>query len=103
MDLCVVVEGATYLVDVNAPAQDAKQPLNQVMQVAADADRLILVSFSAVAAVNRGGVAWRAEGLGLDGIRIVSTTADQIVCSIDDLDGSSHEVALDPLSGQPVD
>jgi hypothetical protein len=100
--LCVVVEGATYAINVTAPELGVTQPLNQVIQVVAGADMLLLVSPSSIAALDQGGVAW-SERIGIDGVRVLTVTSAEIVCSVDDLEGGSREVALNPLTGRPID
>src|SRR5207248_1148991 len=69
--LCVVVDGLAYLVDVDEPDQPAILAADAVVAVVAvrELPMLLLVSDTDLVALDRGGVAWSALRIVVDGLR----------------------------------
>lgn len=99
--LCVVADGLTYLVRVDAAQHGALIAHHQVGQIEAvvDPDLLLLVRFIDIVAVGPDGVAWRSPRLAVDDLRVLSTSGGIIECSLDNL-GSSATITLDAATGQ---
>ena len=100
--LCVLVDGQAYLTDVGAPASGSVVAHDQVGQVVASADLLLLVRFIDIVAIGRDGIAWRTKRLAVDDLRVIRATSDVIECSLDNLGGSS-EIAIDAATGEQIE
>lgn len=100
-DLCVVVDGLAYVVDVHSPGSAASVIADQVRQVETCRmpPRLFLATWTGITALGPAGLAWREPRLGLDGLRI-HATSPYLKCEVEDLGGSVHQVELDPESGR---
>jgi hypothetical protein len=97
--LAVGVDGLVYLVDVTDPAKVLARH-DQVTQIVAVAGEplLLLVSFTDMIALGADGVRWKTRRIALDGLRVVGASADEIVASCDNLEGSDT-IVLDARTG----
>jgi hypothetical protein len=104
--LGVMAEGQVYVIDVTDPARDsAVMPVTDVHQVEAiaEVDVLVLVRSLDIVAFGTDGPRWRTPRLGLDSLRVVEATANEIVCTVDNraLGGSEVEqITLEPTTGE---
>jgi hypothetical protein len=101
--LCVVADGIAYLIDVRQPEAGALIAQNMVWQVETvpDANLLLLVSPWDIVAIGLEGVAWRTRRLAVEDLRIEQGDAKSIVCSLDNLGGTST-IQLDPRTGEQI-
>jgi len=99
-DLCVVVDGLAYVVDVDNPALGALVPADQVRQVVAEAQppRLFVATGTGIAALGPEGLVWREPRIAVDGLHI-HATSPYLVCSVDALNGGTDQIRLDPATG----
>jgi hypothetical protein len=98
--MCTVVDGLAYLTDVSFPTGTTIAH-DQVTQVVAVGGRplLLFVSFDDIVAIGAAaGIAWRTPRLVVDGLRVVTASADGIVCTGDNL-GGTETIELDPATG----
>lgn len=74
---CVCVNGAAYTVDVRRPESGATVLRDIVQQVTSteEPQLLVLAGFTDLAAIDSAGPAWESGRLGMDGLRVVSTSA----------------------------
>ena len=102
-DLCVVVDGLAYVVDVGKPALGALVVADQVRQVVAEVKppRLFLATWTGIAALGPEGLEWRESRIALDGLQI-QATSPYLLCGVDDLKGGTDQVSLDPATGRPL-
>jgi hypothetical protein len=102
-DLCVVVDGLAYLLDVGKPALGALVVADQVRQVVAEVKppRLFLATWTGIAALGPEGLAWRESRIALDGLQILATSP-YLLCRVDDLKGGTDQVRLDPATGRSL-
>lgn len=102
--LCVVVDGSAFLLDVEAPAAAviAHDQVGQVVPVAG-VPLLLLVRFIDIVAIGPEGVAWRSPRLALDGLRVVHAAADGIRCVADTCGDAGEDFVVDPATGERVD
>ena len=102
-DLCVVVDGLAYVVDVGKPSLGALVVADQVRQVVAEVKppRLFLATWTGIAALGPEGLEWRASRIALDGLQI-QATSPYLLCRVDDLKGGTDQVRLDPATGIPL-
>ena len=100
-DLCVVVDGLAYVVDVHSPTLAASVVADQVRQVerCSMPPRLFLATWTGIIALGPTGLAWRQPRLALDGLRIQGTSP-YVKCQVDDLKGGIDELQIDPESGR---
>jgi hypothetical protein len=98
--MCAVVDGLAYLVDVNAPGKPAMIPANAVVRVTAirDVPLLLLVSDTDLAGVGSDGAFWTAPRLVVDDLRVIRASAEAIVCS-GDVGGRMATITVTPESG----
>ena len=103
-DLCVVVDGEASVVSVSRPDAGAEPLGHDIRQVErADGwDLLLLAGFTDLAAVGPAGVAWRSRRLGLDGLKIIKSEEDSIVCTVEHL-GGVETIAVDPVTGEQME
>ena len=101
--LCVVVDGLAYVIDVDAPHQGAVVVHDQVSQVEAveRPDLLLLVSFIDIVAVGRDLVEWRSVRLAVADLRVVRISDGVVTCSLDNLGGTST-ITVDAASGEQL-
>jgi len=99
--MCVVVDGLAFLVDVAAPAGTIVAH-DQVRQVApvVGAPLLLLVGWVDIVAIGPEGVAWRSPRLALDGLRVLDARADGIRCQADTMEDSPETFVVDPATGE---
>lgn len=102
-DLCVVVDGLAYLVDVHNPGSGAVIAHHQVWQVETveQPPRLLLVRPFDMVALGEDGVAWRTPRIAVDDLRVVQAGSAGIVCTCFNLDGTDT-ITLDPRTGEQV-
>jgi hypothetical protein len=83
--MCVIVDGLAYLVDVTAPDQPATIVHDGIVQVTVtrDPSLLLLVSDTDLSAISVTGVAWSAKRIVLDSLRVLRASSEAIVCSGD--------------------
>jgi hypothetical protein len=101
-DVCVVVDGSAYLVNVERPGDGSTILSDQALQVLpVEGMDLLLRSFIDVAGVGSSGTAWRSERIAIDGLTIDDATSHGIVCtrSMSMLGGEGEIVKLDPATG----
>lgn len=100
-DLCVLVDGLAYVVDVHSPGLAASVVADQVRQVepCRTPPRLFLANWTGITALGPTGLAWRQPQLAHDGLRI-RATSPYVKCQVDDLKGGFDELQLDPESGR---
>lgn len=101
--LCALVDGLAYLVDTQPAGKGATPVHHQVSQVVPvdGSDRLLLVRFIDIVALGRDGVAWKSPRLAVDGLAVVSASADAVVCSLDGLAGP-ESITVDPITGEQL-
>ncbi|MFI6096585.1 hypothetical protein ACIA8G_13575 [Lentzea sp. NPDC051213] len=101
--LCVVVDGLAFLLDVDAPAA-AVVAQDQVCQVVPviGVPLLLLVSYFDIVAIAPEGIAWRSPRLALDGLRVSLAQADGIRCVAETLEDESVDIVVDPVTGEPL-
>jgi hypothetical protein len=99
--LCVVVDGLAFLLDVDSPATAvvAHDQVGQVVPVLG-VPLLLLVRFIDIVAIGPDGVAWRSPCLALDGLRVLQARADGIRCVADTSEGV--DIVVDPATGEPL-
>jgi hypothetical protein len=100
--LCVVVGGLAYLVDVESPGADATPLLNPVTQIVAvdNPALLIRVTFPELMALGTKGIAWRTDRIALDGLRVHSVLGDELRCTADNPEGGRDPLVMDATSGR---
>lgn len=104
--LGVMAEGEVYVIDVLDPARDAAAvAVTDVHQVdaIAEANLLLFVRSVDLVALGPEGPRWRTPRLGLDSLRVVRSTAHEIVCTVDNLavgGSEAEEITLDPSTGE---
>ena len=88
--LCVVSNGAAYVLDVTDPGGYEEIPISPVVDVVPDRDAglLIFASYTDVVAWGSSGKRWLAERVSFDGIRDLRTNG-----------GLLHGVAWSPVDG----
>jgi hypothetical protein len=98
--LCAVVDGLAYLVDVNAPDEPAIVAANAVVHVVAirDVPLLLLASDTDLAGVGSDGAFWSAPRVVVDDLRVIRASAEAIVCS-GDVGGRMATITVTPESG----
>jgi hypothetical protein len=98
--LCAVVDGLAYLVDVNAPDEPAMIAANAVVNVLPirDVPLLLLASDTDLAGVGGDGAFWSAPRLVVDDLRVIRVSAEAIVCS-GDVGGRMATITVSPESG----
>lgn len=100
--VCVVFEGAGYIVDAQSPmvwTMVDLDPITAVYRVPGQ-DVLVFIGFSDVVAYSSSGVKWRAAGVSLDGIQVESVSAERItgVAETDEFH-SAIPFSIDSISG----
>lgn len=100
-DLCVVVDGLAYVVDVREPALGALVVADQVRQAVAEVRpaRLFLANWTGIVALGPEGLAWQEHRVALDGLQ-VEATSPHLLCRVDNLEGGTDEVRFDPATGR---
>jgi hypothetical protein len=98
--LCAVVDGLAYLVDVNAPDEPAVIAANAVVHVLAikDVPLLLLASDTDLAGVGADGAFWSAPRVVVNDLRVIRASAEAIVCS-GDVGGRMATITVTPESG----
>jgi hypothetical protein len=101
--LCVVVDGLAYVVNVHDPGSGALVAHDQVWQVETieAPPRLLLVRFIDMVALGEEGVAWRTPRIAVDDLRVVQAGSAGIECTCDNL-GGTETITLDPRTGVQV-
>lgn len=99
--MCVVVDGLAFLVDVGAPAQTlaVHDQVRQVVPVVG-APLLLLVSYVDIVAIGPEGIAWRSPRLALDGLRVLDACADGIRCEEATMEDSPENFVVSPTTGE---
>lgn len=62
-------------------------------------DLLLLVGFTDLTAVGRGGVVWTTERLALDDLKVVAIRDDVIICTGTSLESLAAEIVIDAVTG----
>jgi hypothetical protein len=102
--LCVVVDGLAYVVDVHNPGSGAVIAHDQVWQVEfieEPARLLLLIRFIDIVALGEAGIAWRTPRVAVDGLRVVQAGPGGIECTCFNLNGT-ETITLDPFTGEQV-
>ena len=102
--LVVVADGLAYLVDTERPSNSAAVIYDQVHQVVPcrEPRLLLLVRFIDIVALGTAGVAWSTTRLCVDDLWVRRVERHTIVCSCDNLGGTST-ITLDAASGAQID
>lgn len=100
--VCVLVDGAAYMVRVDAPQDGADVAHDQVVQVVSvvEPPLLLLVRFIDIVALGGEGIAWHSPRLAADDLRVGVVDAEGIHCTGDLLAGDPVSMVVDPSSGQ---
>jgi hypothetical protein len=99
--LCVIIQGAAYLVDV--PTRrfvllSLSDPVTFVTALA-DVGLLLLATPWRVLAIGRDGLAWQSERLAIDGLRLDETDGSRLVGVADPDSPEPREFVIDLLDG----
>lgn len=99
--LCVLVDGAAYIVRVDGPQEGAVIAHDTVEQVVSSMEPplLLLVRGIDIVALGSEGVAWRSPRLAVDDLRVGVVDTDGIHCTGDLLSGDLASFIVDPASG----
>jgi hypothetical protein len=102
--LAVVVDGLAYSVDVEEPGAPAEVVHDQVQQVIPcdEPPLLLLVRPIDIVALGPTGLAWSTTRLCVDDLRVVQVGPRSIVCSCDNLEGSTT-ITIDPATGAQLE
>ena len=102
--LAVVVDGLAYLLDARSPGLPAQIVHDQIHEVVrlADPPLLLFVRFIDMVAVGPTGIVWRTPRLCVDDLEVREVRSDGIVCTCDNLGGTST-ITIDPATGAQVD
>jgi hypothetical protein len=100
--MCVLVGGQAYLVQVDVPEDAAVVAHFQVGQVvpALDPPLLLLVRFMDIVAIGTEGIAWRSPRLAVDDLRVLRADAGGVHCVGYLLGDSLQEFVVDPANGR---
>jgi hypothetical protein len=103
--VCVISNGAAYVVKANEPEIWEQIPLGPVLDVRLIPERKLLIfsDFTSLVAYGSSGVAWRSSGICRDGLKILRVTRDAIEgIGYDPAKGGTSRFVVDLKTGQSL-